>query len=202
MNFRQQGSVLLVSLIFLLLLTIVGVSAMNITSLEERMAGNYRDQDLAFQAAEAALLEGEQYIASADREALINAAYTNPASTGAGTFSSSCNNGLCFHGSFEASSTPVSDCTPGTVKEWEKAGIWTPGGTERFQYADNQLADTVGDARFIIEFRCFMAKDPSNPNPDTAVFSQWTPAYRITALASGRSSNSSVMLQSIYKKVN
>jgi type IV pilus assembly protein PilX len=59
---RQQGSVLLVSLIMLLLLTLVAVGGMQGTILQERMTGNLRDRDLAFQAAEAALREAEGFI--------------------------------------------------------------------------------------------------------------------------------------------
>lgn len=58
---RQNGSALLVSLIMLLLLTLVAVAGMQGTILQERMTGNLRDRDLAFQAAEAALREGEAY---------------------------------------------------------------------------------------------------------------------------------------------
>src|SRR5690606_23521558 len=57
---RQAGSALLICLIFMLLLTIIGVGAMQSATLQERMAGNSRDQNLAFQAAEAALRAGEQ----------------------------------------------------------------------------------------------------------------------------------------------
>jgi Tfp pilus assembly protein PilX len=56
---RQSGMVLIVSLIILLLLTIIGVSGLRTTNLEERMAGNDRDQSVAFQAAETALRAGE-----------------------------------------------------------------------------------------------------------------------------------------------
>jgi type IV pilus assembly protein PilX len=56
----QKGSVLLVSLIMLLLLTLVAVGGMQGTILQERMTGNLRDRDLAFEAAEAALRDGEQ----------------------------------------------------------------------------------------------------------------------------------------------
>lgn len=59
---RQQGAVLAVALIFLLILTLLGVSSMKSTLLEEKMAGNMRDQSLAFQAAEAALRDGEAFI--------------------------------------------------------------------------------------------------------------------------------------------
>ncbi|ANI13370.1 hypothetical protein A9C11_04940 [Pseudomonas citronellolis] len=55
----QQGAVLVVALIMLLLLTIIGISSMRGTTMEERMAGNLRDQSLALQAAEAAMRQGE-----------------------------------------------------------------------------------------------------------------------------------------------
>jgi len=58
----QRGAVLVVSLIILLIMTIIGVSSMKNTTLEERMAGNMRDQNLAFQSAEAALIEGENFL--------------------------------------------------------------------------------------------------------------------------------------------
>lgn len=61
-NSKQQGAVLVVSLIILLLMTIIGVSSMKTTTLEERMAGNMRDQNLSFQSAEAALSEGETFL--------------------------------------------------------------------------------------------------------------------------------------------
>lgn len=56
----QQGAILLVALIMLLLVTIIGIASMRDTSLQERMAGNLRDQELALQAAEAALRKGEE----------------------------------------------------------------------------------------------------------------------------------------------
>lgn len=58
----QTGAALVVSLLILLIMTIVGVSSMQTTTLEERMAGNMRDQNLSFQSAEAALIEGENYL--------------------------------------------------------------------------------------------------------------------------------------------
>ncbi|WP_455201815.1 pilus assembly PilX family protein [Kaarinaea lacus] len=59
---HQSGSVLIISLIIMLVLTILGVSGMKSAVLEEKMAGNVRDTQLAFQAAEATLREAEQYI--------------------------------------------------------------------------------------------------------------------------------------------
>ncbi|NIP73105.1 MAG: pilus assembly protein PilX [Gammaproteobacteria bacterium] len=60
--FRQRGAVLAISLLMLLVLTLIGVTAMQTTTLEERMAGNTRDRELAFQAAEAGLRDAEDFI--------------------------------------------------------------------------------------------------------------------------------------------
>lgn len=57
----QAGLVLDISLI-MLLLTLIGVSGMQATGMEEKMAGNMRDRNVAFQAAEAALRIVEQYV--------------------------------------------------------------------------------------------------------------------------------------------
>lgn len=58
----QQGAVLVVALIMLLLLTIIGISSMRSTTMQERMAGNLRDESHALQAAEAAMRQGEAAI--------------------------------------------------------------------------------------------------------------------------------------------
>lgn len=49
----QNGMALITGLIFLVVLTLISIAAIRSTSLEERMAGNVRDQNIAFQAAEA-----------------------------------------------------------------------------------------------------------------------------------------------------
>ena len=53
---RQTGAALAVGLVFLLVLTIIGISSLGTTSLEERMAGNLQEQTKAFQTAEAAVV--------------------------------------------------------------------------------------------------------------------------------------------------
>lgn len=52
---RQKGIVLVVGLVFLLVLTILGVTTLRTTTLEERMAGNLMSKTLAFQDAEATI---------------------------------------------------------------------------------------------------------------------------------------------------
>ncbi len=59
---RQQGVALVMAMVFLMILTIIGVTVMSSTSLQEKMAGNVQDKNLAFQAAESALRVGEQLL--------------------------------------------------------------------------------------------------------------------------------------------
>ena len=59
---RQKGAVLIFCLVFLAILTMLGVSGMESTILEERMSGNMRDYTLAFQAAESALKNAEAWL--------------------------------------------------------------------------------------------------------------------------------------------
>ena len=51
----QSGAVLIVAMIILVILTLLGVTAMNTTSLQERIASNTQEQVHAFQAAETGL---------------------------------------------------------------------------------------------------------------------------------------------------
>lgn len=52
---NQRGAVLIISLILLVVLTLLGVSVMNMTQLEERMASNAQEVVQAFQSAETGL---------------------------------------------------------------------------------------------------------------------------------------------------
>jgi type IV pilus assembly protein PilX len=61
-SFRQRGMALLVSLIFLLLLTLIGVSSMQNATLQEKMAGSVSLRNQSFQGAEAALRVGESAV--------------------------------------------------------------------------------------------------------------------------------------------
>jgi len=58
----QRGAILVISLLFLLVLTMIGVASMQTTTLEEKMAGNMRDRGVALQAAESGIRDGEAFI--------------------------------------------------------------------------------------------------------------------------------------------
>lgn len=64
---NQQGMVLIVGLLMVLLLTIIGVAAIRGSGLQESMAFNMRDKTVAFQAAESALRACESDVAVANK---------------------------------------------------------------------------------------------------------------------------------------
>ncbi|WP_404943183.1 PilX N-terminal domain-containing pilus assembly protein [Pseudomonas brassicacearum] len=58
----QRGMALLMSLVFLLLLTLIGISSMQNATLQEKMAGSVTLRNQSFQGAEAALRIGESAV--------------------------------------------------------------------------------------------------------------------------------------------
>lgn len=61
---RQRGASLIVVLLLLLIMTLLGLGVLRGVLLEERMSANMLDRGLGFQAAEAALREGEALAAT------------------------------------------------------------------------------------------------------------------------------------------
>lgn len=59
---RQRGAILIISLMFLVVLTMLALTTMGGITLEERMSGQYRDLNVAFQAAESGLRDAERDI--------------------------------------------------------------------------------------------------------------------------------------------
>lgn len=60
----EKGAVLIFCLVFLLILTMMGVTSMESAVLEERMAGNMQDYNIAFQGAETSLQVAENWLFS------------------------------------------------------------------------------------------------------------------------------------------
>lgn len=197
MFYKQKGSVLVISLIMLLLLTIVGMSGVRISNLEERMSGNYRDHELAFHAAEAALSEGEAFI---ERTAFFTTDF-QVGCTSNNCFTATCTDGLCFNGNFDKGGAPAGVCQVGNANPnlWES---WANWANDNRVVQAALLTGTSAQARYIIEFRCFMPRDDTASNPETNILAQWAFAFRVTALAQGATDDSRVMLQSTYKKTN
>lgn len=58
----ERGAILVIALLLLVVLTLLALTAMNMAFNQERMAGNARNVNTAFQAAESGLRDGEQWL--------------------------------------------------------------------------------------------------------------------------------------------
>lgn len=96
----QRGSSLMVSLLFMIVITMLGITIANTSKLEERMAGNTRDRNVALQAAEAALRDAEVQLGTAGFRASAFPAY-DPVTNG---------NSAAFWETCFVSSTPAALC--------------------------------------------------------------------------------------------
>lgn len=91
---RNQGAILFVALIMLLLLTLLGVTAMQVTMLQERMSGNFRAQQVAFERSEGRMAEGRDNVTDplyaydyiSPRPAGLGVGYVSPWSSWLTTF--------------------------------------------------------------------------------------------------------------------
>tara|TARA_R110001592_G_scaffold52511_6_gene160657 strand:+ start:2404 stop:3000 length:597 start_codon:yes stop_codon:yes gene_type:complete len=195
MKAKQTGSVLLLSLLMLLILTMVGVASIGNVTLNERMASNYRDHDISFQAAEAALKEGERQ--AINYSLSFNEDDFQGGCTTGSCFTSACDNGFCFNGTY-----PVSgecDVVPAASPLWLDDTTWATAGVARESVVSFPTLPVK--PKYIVEFLCYVVADatagtPSIPPPYGV---DWAYMYRITSYAEGSSGGSRTMLQSTYK---
>lgn len=182
--YRERGAVLAVSLILLLLVTVLGVSTIGTTTLQEKMAANTRDKDLAFQAAELAMKVAERLVEQG---------------LAASDFTAECSSGLC---SMHDPSTHLSRWKDPNICG-SGADIWSCNKSQAVDGADAvSSASHSQQPRYFIELVAHLdTGDHLNiGNIGDAVHSEEATVYRITAIGYGGSSTSQSVLQSTYAK--
>lgn len=172
---RQRGVTLVISLIFLLLLTILGVTAMNTSTLQEKMSGNLRDQDLAFQAAESALRGGED---------AVNLIWVSGKPT-----------------PISIPSCPLSDlsCAWDTGATQVTLDSWWNDFRKEYRGTGTQLTETSRDPTYIVEHAATVTDSGVRGNCYGPGCYTGTSYYRITARGQGVTAFSQSMLESTYR---
>ena len=174
---KQRGTALIVSLLILIVLTILGVAAMSTNTMEEKMAGNSRKIDLAFQAAESAL-----------RDAQIDLT-KNPLSFPSPSSPNPCSpNGLCTP---STTGTPVWD----TVNWSTSARTY---GVYTHVYTGSAPIPNMPQPVYIIE-KMPPVVTPGSSLGQKSYNSQPPQVYRITSRATGPGGVAVVELQSVYR---
>lgn len=195
---RQRGIVLVTALLFLVVVTVVVVSLSRTTILEERMAANNRDWNVAFQAAESALRDGEREVKDGTRIAGQTGFAAGCSSTSSIKGAGLCTPNLCTDTSSNG------DCTPIWVDLANKqndSGWKTGSGTSKsVQYGAitgaAALTGVAAQPRYIVEVL-------SIPDAASVKVQAGQPSqkylYRVTAVGFGADVKSRVMLQGIYR---
>ncbi|MEM1435585.1 MAG: pilus assembly protein [Pseudomonadota bacterium] len=169
----QGGVALFISLVLLLVLTVIGISAVQSTSIEVRMARNDYDSLLAFEAAESALRDAEAAI-----EALPGlAGFNDGGAAGLWTIA------------------PM-DETP----RWDDPAAWAAGtsvvGTAMDKVAAQPRYMIEHVASVIKVENAVTIDDPYGGGAEARI-----EMFRVTARATGGTDVSQVTLQSIYGRV-
>ena len=181
---RQRGLSLITTMVLMLATLGLGVAVMGVNAMQERMIGNTKDRDLALQAAEAALRDGEQDVAN------------NVSSSTA--FTDTCTNGLCTPPAQRdalgaLASLPVADSRLGF--DWTVDAMVRRYG----QYTGAaQFPSVAQQPRYVIEKYSYLG----TPAGESVVLGSEPVApgvgYRITARGVGARPETVVILQSIY----
>ncbi len=177
-QWRQRGSALVMGLVFLVILTLLGLSASGSSIQQELMSRNLRDQSLALEAADAALRAGETWLRTNGGprpialDPLTGSAFVKPA-------------GFC--------DAVNSNCPYVGTSFWNNPANAEPlGGARDGQNVLPTLA-AGNQPRYVVEFLydcrvCVLGQPNQNPPR----------YYRITARGTGLNANTTRVVQSIY----
>jgi type IV pilus assembly protein PilX len=172
----QRGAILVTSLLLLLVLTVLGITMMKMTNMQERMAGNTRDISLALQAAEAALRDGERVVSPFEVPDPRVASLLPTGGLG-------CD--ICQPGAL-----PLDIANPGAFDWAANAMEYGVSGTQEF----DMLAE---DPQFKITEIAFVEDSFLNGQD---YFEDGRSFYQVTAHSSGATGLANVVLQSTYAR--
>lgn len=184
----QHGASLIMVMLILVVVSLLGVGGAQIAIMGERSARNDRDQQVAWQAAEAALLDAEFDLfdspAGGNRQALFDGRNQNPFFTNCGTSGQS--RGLCainltgHQAWLDVDYLDTSASAPTT-----RFGQFTG----RSFAAGNVGIQPRQEPRYVIEMILDPASTPSDP----------TYLYRVTAMGFGPRVDIQVVMQILYR---
>lgn len=182
---QARGVVLVAALVIIVVMSLLIVWSTRGSQFDERQAGNNRDHQVAFQAAELGLRFCEGVVVSGQPVALLNQVYRVD-SANSGTF-------------YDSAGNPKLGYLDNNGKQfWEVPGNWTPGANApnaNVITVPNKAGVTLSEAAAVP--RCFIEeiRQPARVrNPQTGM--PVNIHYRVTALGTGINGATQVILQS------
>jgi type IV pilus assembly protein PilX len=178
----QKGVALVMAMVFLLLLTMLGISALSTTSLEEKMAANTKERNTAFQAAESALMVAEAWvIAQINKPIFPDTA-----------------NGLYLPNSCTANTAkPVWDCPDLNWSSTSDLVVYpsTPTAT-----VSGGLTKVGTQPKYIVEDLGEMPETGGSVVVPTTYKGKGNTVLRVTARGTGSADAAQAMVQSVYSR--
>jgi len=189
---KQGGMILVVTLVFLTVMTLIGVSALKGGTQQERMVGNARQRSQAFHAAEAALVAGENFLNTAPASLLFDNStpgIRQQLPAGSCDLSTFWVSGYCWSGavSIDCSTTPLtaltSTSTSCTTASQLRTGTLDATLNEQPRYVIEQLSN-VKVSGSSVKFSAITGMG----------------YYRVTARGLGGTGSVTVILQSTFRR--
>lgn len=196
---RNRGFVLITSLIFLVIVTLLGVSAINSSTLQEKMALNARERVLALQVANAALRQGERLLQQSEFNTYqphnepIDVKFGTESGTKTVTLKILDDTQDTTDGATKFLDSDIWDSS--NTKDGEAEGDTVSSPMSYTPYSDAD--DPTASAEYYIAEYDFRGRDLS---PDTAAVGDGAVIYRITARGEGKDPSAVVVTQSRYAK--
>ena len=181
---KQQGVALFMALVMLLILTLLGLSSIQSTSMQVRMSRNARDSNLAFQGAESAVREAELILKDVGSLLPFQNNNTNGYYDAAGT-----DNVNIY--------TCTGDDVPPACFDWDTAA----NNSRQFATVSTNIDGVAAQPKYIIEFIKTVVSDADLLNLDNIgqdTGSGRTQIFRVTTYGTGGTDSAHVMIQSTY----
>jgi type IV pilus assembly protein PilX len=196
-NIRQQGIALIICLLMLIATLLLGISAAQIALQGEKASRNDRDRQIAFQAAEAALMDAEMDIENSPDPVRTRSALFSPEKTegfidGCATEGSGKFFGLCLHA---LAGMPPVWLTVDFSDDQSSTARSVPYGRftgQTFHAGKGSLPARA--PRYIVELMVY------NKPGESADLSGKTYFYRVTAVGFGARESTRIVLQTFYRK--
>ncbi len=168
----QKGAILVIVLVLLLVMTLIGVSAMQNTALEEQMAGNFADRNMAFQASESGLRDASEW---------IQGFLTKPDATANGS------SDIWSAGSIAADPAD-------SQFDWASKGI---NYGDKTNNSANEFSTHYAAPSFVVEETAFI---PDGLDPEARARGQGINYYTVSSIGRGGSDSAESVLQVVYEK--
>jgi type IV pilus assembly protein PilX len=194
---KQTGAVLIFALVILIVLTLLGLSAMQVANMEEIMAGNLKDCNQGFQAAEASIRDASNWLSSrlTKPQATTNAtynvyssdAYTLGDAVSPATIDFDWESNAIRYGELDADASAIANVT----------GTCSPGEAPP---AGDPMEDLYSLPCSVIEEHSFI---PDDLDPDTSAKGIGRYFYRITTRGFGGTEKAQPRIEAIvFKRYN